>query len=172
MCDPTLVMAVNVASKVMAFDAEKKAYNAQVAANERNRKAAHIGYINDTKRLEELAQQKAKKKSLADYKAKKQRRAAVAEAMNVTGLNATAVLKDINADSNMAINENKQAYLADVASLNRKALEAHGAFESVWNSMPMPQKPSLLGTALGIGGDIATARMQQKVWDYKYADKK
>ena len=161
MCDPTLMMAVNVASKVVSYQEEKRAARAQERANAITRTNLRKGLADDTARIKELASEKAKEKARAKIKLERNIRKNYAEFYNLGAGNAIAGIKDIASDGNIAYNENTSAFKADMSTLHRKQLESYGAFKNNWNSIPQVKQPSLLGTMLGIGMDYGNYRMDK-----------
>lgn len=79
--------------------------------------------------------------------------------LNLGAGNTTAILRDINTDANVDFNQNQAGFESDLASLDRKRMEAYGAMESVWYSQPIPQRPSLMGLAI----DTASAGVDYQV---------
>lgn len=149
MCDPMVMAGVQILKGVAQYQADREGYSAQMDANRRNREAAQKGYLADVSRLKTIAAEKGADKVRADIKLKKQRQSEIATMLNSGAGGVSAILRDIGADVNDAFNENTAAYMQDMTSLQRKSLEAYGAFEQTWNSQPNPARPNFLGTMLG-----------------------
>jgi len=159
MCTPEAQLGLAVVSKVAEFQGQQKKARQQEATNAANRGRATRGYLTDINAIDQNQQGKAEAKVRADLKLRKERRAAVAKMLNLGAGNAGAIIRDINTDSNIDFNENQAGFDTDMASLDRKRMEAYGAMESVWYSQPIPQKPSMMGLAI----DTASAYTDYKV---------
>ena len=160
MCTPEAQLGLAVVSKVAEFQGQQKKARQQEAVNAANRGRATRGYLTDINAIDQNQQGKAEDKVRADLKLRKERRAAVAKMLNLGAGNTTAILRDINTDANVDFNQNQAGFESDLASLDRKRMEAYGAMESVWYSQPIPQRPSLMGLAIdtaSAGVDYAVA---------------
>jgi hypothetical protein len=159
MCTPEAQLGLSVVSKVAEFQGQKQKARQQEAVNAANRGRATRGYLTDINAIDQNQQGKAEAKVRADLKLRKERRAAVAKMLNIGAGDPRAIIRDINTDSNIDFNENQASFDTDLASLDRKRMEAYGAMESVWYSQPIPQKPSMMGLAI----DTASAYTDYKV---------
>jgi len=159
MCTPEAQLGLAVVSKVAEFQGQQKKARQQEAVNAANRGRATRGYLTDINAIDQNQQGKAEAKVRADLKLRKERRAAVAKMLNIGAGDPRAIIRDINTDSNIDFNENQAGFDTDMASLDRKRMEAYGAMESVWYSQPIPQKPSMMGLAI----DTASAYTDYKV---------
>jgi len=160
MCTPEAQVALAIGGKVMEYQGQKAKAKQQEAINAANRGRATRGYLTDITAINQNQQAKAEDKVRADLKLRKERRAAVAKMLNLGAGNTTAILRDINTDANVDFNQNQAGFESDLASLDRKRMEAYGAMESVWYSQPIPQRPSLMGLAIdtaSAGVDYAVA---------------
>ncbi len=159
MCTPEAQVALAIGGKVMEYQGQKQKARQQEAINAANRGRATRGYLTDINAIDQNQQGKAEAKVRADLKLRKERRAAVAKMLNLGAGDPRAIIRDINTDSNVDFNENQAGFDTDMASLDRKRMEAYGAMESVWYSQPIPQKPSMMGLAI----DSASAYTDYKV---------
>ena len=159
MCTPEAQVALAIGGKVMEYQGQKAKAKQQEAINAANRGRATRGYLTDITAINQNQQAKAEDKVRADLKLRKERRAAVAKMLNLGAGNTNAILRDINTDANVDFNQNQAGFESDLASLDRKRMEAYGAMESVWYSQPIPQRPSLMGLAI----DSASAGVDYKV---------
>jgi len=159
MCTPEAQLGLAVVSKVAEFQGQKQKAETQEGVNAANRGRATRGYLTDINAIDQNQQAKAEDKVRADLKLRKERRAAVAKMLNLGAGNAGAIIRDINTDANLDFNQNQASFDSDLASLDRKRMEAYGAMESVWYSQPIPQKPSMMGLAI----DTASAYTDYKV---------
>ena len=159
MCTPEAQLGLAVVSKVAEFQGKQTKARQQEATNAANRGRATRGYLTDINAIDQNQQGKAEAKVRADLKLRKERRAAVAKMLNLGAGDPRAIIRDINTDSNVDFNENQAGFDTDMASLDRKRMEAYGAMESVWYSQPIPQKPSMMGLAI----DTASAYTDYKV---------
>tara|TARA_R110001592_G_scaffold1632_3_gene9505 strand:- start:16002 stop:16493 length:492 start_codon:yes stop_codon:yes gene_type:complete len=159
MCTPEAQVALAIGGKVMEYQGQKAKAKQQEAINAANRGRATRGYLTDVTAINQNQQAKAEDKVRADLKLRKERRAAVAKMLNLGAGNTNAILRDINTDANVDFNQNQAGFESDLASLDRKRMEAYGAMESVWYSQPIPQRPSLMGLAI----DSASAGVDYKV---------
>ena len=159
MCTPEAQVALAIGGKVMEYQGQKQKARQQEAINAANRGRATRGYLTDINAIDQNQQGKAEAKVRADLKLRKERRAAVAKMLNLGAGDPRAIIRDINTDSNVDFNENQAGFDTDMASLDRKRMEAYGAMESVWYSQPIPQKPSMMGLAI----DTASAYTDYKV---------
>ena len=159
MCTPEAQVALAIGGKVMEYQGQKQKARQQEAINAANRGRATRGYLTDINAIDQNQQGKAEDKVRADLKLRKERRAAVAKMLNLGAGNANAIIRDINTDANLDFNQNQASLEGDLASLDRKRMEAYGAMESVWYSQPIPQKPSMMGLAI----DTASAYTDYKV---------
>jgi hypothetical protein len=159
MCTPEAQLGLSVVSKVAEFQGQKQKARQQEAVNAANRGRATRGYLTDINAIDQNQQGKAEAKVRADLKLRKERRAAVAKMLNIGAGDPRAIIRDINTDSNIDFNENQASFDTDLASLDRKRMEAYGAMESVWYSQPIPQKPSMMGLAI----DTASTYTDYKV---------
>jgi len=159
MCTPEAQVALAIGGKVMEYQGQKAKAKQQEAINAANRGRATRGYLTDVTAINQNQQAKAEDKVRADLKLRKERRAAVAKMLNLGAGNTNAILRDINTDANVDFNQNQAGFESDLASLDRKRMEAYGAMESVWYSQPIPQRPSLMGLAI----DSASAGVDYQV---------
>ena len=132
MCTPEAQVALAIGGKVMEYQGQKAKAKQQEAINAANRGRATRGYLTDVTAINQNQQAKAEDKVRADLKLRKERRAAVAKMLNLGAGNTNAILRDINTDANVDFNQNQAGFESDLASLDRKRMEAYGAMESVW----------------------------------------
>ena len=157
-------MAINVGSKVMQYQADKKKYNQSVHANFVAKQNASKSYLDDIGQVDWQLQEAAEEKTREKFKAKIAKISSIAENLNMNVGNANAIFKDIGAAASMDMVDVDAAFNQDIVSLMRKEQEAFGGYQRTVNNLPIPVKPSMMGLALNLAG----AGFQYKKDEYDY----
>ena len=157
-------MAINVGSKVMQYQADKKKYNQSVHANFIAKQNASKSYLDDIGQVDWQLQEAADEKTREKFKIKLAKISSIAEALNMNAGNANAIFKDIGAGASMDMVDVDAAFNQDIVSLMRKEQEAFGGYQRTVNNLPIPVKPSMMGLALNLAG----AGVQYKKDEYEY----
>tara|TARA_R100000655_G_C2926588_1_gene183254 strand:+ start:224 stop:730 length:507 start_codon:yes stop_codon:yes gene_type:complete len=157
-------MAINVGSKVMQHQADKKKYNESVHANFIAKQNASKSYLDDIGQVDWQLQEAADEKTREKFKIKIAKISSIAEMLNMNAGNANAIFKDIGAGASMDMVDVDAAFNQDIVSLMRKEQEAFGGYQRTVNNLPIPVRPSMMGLALNLAG----AGLQYKKDEYDY----
>ena len=157
-------MALNIGSKVMQHQADKKKYNQSVHANFIAKQNASKSYLDDIGQVDWQLQEAADEKTREKFKVKLAKISSIAENLNMNAGNANAIFKDIGGAASMDMVDVDAAFNQDIVSLMRKEQEAFGGYQRTVNNLPIPVKPSMMGLALNLTG----AGLQYKKDEYEY----
>lgn len=157
-------MALNIGSKVMQHQADKKKYNQSVHANFIAKQNASKSYLDDIGQVDWQLQEAADEKTREKFKVKIAKISSIAENLNMNAGNANAIFKDIGAAASMDMVDVDAAFNQDIVSLMRKEQEAFGGYQRTVNNLPMPVRPSMMGLALNLAG----SGLQYKKDEYDY----
>ena len=157
-------MAINVGSKVMQHQADKKKYNESVHANFIAKQNASKSYLDDIGQVDWQLQEAADEKTREKFKVKIAKISSIAENLNMNAGNANAIFKDIGDAASMDMVDVDAAFNQDIVSLMRKEQEAFGGYQRTVNNLPIPVAPSMMGLALNLAG----SGLQYKKDGYDY----
>jgi hypothetical protein len=159
MCEPTLLLGASLAMSgvqaVVGYQAANAQFDSQMDAYEQNAEAAAMSTANAYSTLNIRAQQEGQAHAQAAQASEIERARAVAStevaaaAGGVSGLSVDAVLRDVYAQAgrNEATADANLRMSRDYLTGEMAATEANG--QSQINSMPIPEKPSMVPFLLG-----------------------
>ena len=157
MCEPTTIMALQIASAIGGLAAQQQAANAQERANTQNYNNQMTAYrynqanTNATK-VQETENLAAKKMEINSEVMRKQATATVAAGeAGVSGLSVDAFLADIAGEGGRAVSNAEVNYLRADRAIEADRMNSWSNTASNIGSLKTPQTPDYFGAALRIG---------------------
>ena len=175
MCTAEAAVVANVVGSVLKFQdkknqAETTRVNNTIARNEYNK-----GYLADITEIDGNVKDAKDEKTANIVKNKIEKINAMAKQLNLNVGSSTAIRRDVGTDFNYVFVDNDAKMTRDLVELNRKEIEAFGAYERVINDLPVPYEPSKLGLAINIANagyqyetDVATMKGTSKLTGKEY----
>ena len=160
MCSPEAAMAgLKVASAFAGYQDQKTKARTTQASNTIAKKNASRGLHDDYGYIDYQKGEARDEKVRETTRSKIAKLNEMAKQLNLNAGNPHAIMKDVGTEYETDYMDVAVAYDKDVISLQRKELEAFGAYERTINDLPVPYKPSKLGLAI----QIAEAGTQYKI---------
>lgn len=160
MCSPEAAMAtLKVASAFADYGDKKTKYRTTQASNTIAKKNASRGLHDDYGYIDYKKGESRDEKVRETTRAKIKKLNEMAKQLNLNAGDPHAIMKDVGTEYETDHIDVAVAYDRDVISLQRKELEAFGAYERTINDLPVPYKPSKLGLAI----QVAEAGTQYKI---------
>ena len=160
MCSPEAAMAtLKVASAFADYGDKKTKYRTTQASNTIAKKNASRGLHDDYGYIDYQKGEARDEKVRETTRSKIAKLNEMAKQLNLNVGNATSIMKDVGTEYETDYMDVAVAYDKDIISLQRKELEAFGAYERTINDLPVPYKPSKLGLAI----QVAEAGTQYKI---------
>ena len=152
MCVPpeAILMAIQIGGKYAAYQDKKTKYRTDVAANAVAAKNASRSLHQDYGQIDYQKSEAVSEKVRETVRTKIEKINAMATQLNLNVGNASSIMKDVGTEYETDYIDVGVAYDRDIIDLNRKELEAFGAYERTINDLPVPYKPSRLGLAIGV----------------------
>jgi len=151
MCSPEAALAgIKIVSAFAGYQDKKTKYRTDVAANTVAKKNASRGLHEDYGQIDYQKGEAVSEKVRETVRAKIEKINEMSKQMNLNVGNASSIMKDVGTEYETDHMDIAVAFDRDMIDLNRKDLEAFGAYERTINDLPVPYKPSKLGLAIGI----------------------
>jgi len=152
MCVPpeAALAGIKIVSAFAGYQDQKTKYRTDVAANTVAKKNASRGLHHDLGDLDYQKGEAVSEKVRETVRAKIEKINKMSKQMNLNVGDATSIMKDVGTEYETDHMDVAVAYDRDMIDLNRKELEAFGAYERTINDLPVPYKPTKLGLAIGI----------------------
>ena len=175
MCSPEAGAVLNVVSAFAGYqDKKEQARNTQ-ASNTVAKANASKGLHDDYGFIDWQKGEVKDEKTRVDLQTKIEKIAKLTEQLNLNVGSSTAIRRDVGTDFNYVFVDNDAKMNRDLVELNRKEIEAFGAYERVINDLPVPYEPSKLGLAINIANagygyekDVATMKGTSKLTGKTY----
>ncbi|AXH71330.1 hypothetical protein P120_gp34 [Pelagibacter phage HTVC120P] len=156
MCSPEAQLALTVFSKMQQHNAGVEKANSTAKSNFDAKNSASAALFDDYGEIDVNKKQAGAEKSAEKFALKREKIAEMARQLNLNVGNATAIYKDVGADTNAEYTSIDRAFNQDLLAFNRQENEAYSAYQNTINSLPVPEYPSQLALAIDIAGAGAT----------------
>ena len=161
MCVPpeAALAGMQIVGAFAKYQDAKTKYRTDVAANTVAKKNASRGLHEDFGQIDYQKGEAVSEKVRETVRAKIEKINEMATQLNLNVGNASSIMKDVGTEYETDHMDLAVAYDRDMIDLNRKELEAFGAYERTINDLPVPYKPTKLGLAIG----VAEAGLQYQI---------
>tara|TARA_R110001592_G_scaffold346780_3_gene639586 strand:+ start:4652 stop:5185 length:534 start_codon:yes stop_codon:yes gene_type:complete len=162
MCDPTVMIAMQIAGAAMSYMAADQQAKEQTRRNNAIATEADRSYKEQVKMIdrrmdeEKLASVQAEQDVMVDARNKKATAIASAGESGVAGISIDSILHEVDYQEGTVLNRNLTSTKNTIAKLNDDKTQAYSQMAGRYNSLSSVQQPSFLGTALEVGSSLST----------------